>query len=620
MKIKKIEIENFRAIEKGAVDCIGYNVLVGPNGSGKSTVLDALNVFFGERNSFTEQDFFNKETDRTVKIKVTFDDLDAAATQTFDHYVRNGELVVHAQLTCDEEGQVTKVVRGERLVFPDFQALFEASNATAAKPIFEELRAQYPDISSASSHAARIEAVREFEETIDEDRKELVPSGEEFFGISKGANKIRRHVHWVYVPAVKDASGEVEEDKTSYLGKLIQHTVKSGMDYEESLEEIREQALTAYQTMLDGQQSHLESLQDRLSERLSASVTSNAGLDLSWKSDSKSVKVDHPVAKVLLQDRGFSGEIESFGHGLQRAFLIAILQELVAVDSDVSPTLILGCEEPELYQHPPQARHLASILMEMSQGDAQVLASSHSPYFIDVEHYDGIKMFRNPGTGVEITSSNFTEILEEYNSAFDRQLQNDDQIKTKLSIQTVPKFNEIFFSDKVVLLEGISDQACIEAYLRLSGRRGDFQKSGTALVVCEGKSSLVLMLIIAKKFGIPYHVIFDCDGNCADAHKALHLRDNSAILRLSGHPAMASFPTAHITHPNLTAWVNAIEGMLEEEFGAEKDAISEQGRLATGQLKNCIKYPLYVATVMSDAWDRGKTFPVLEGTIERILS
>ncbi|MEM5471916.1 ATP-dependent endonuclease [Hoeflea sp. AS60] len=620
MKIKSIYIENFRAIEKCSIDCVGYNSFVGPNGSGKSTVLDALNVFFGDRNTFSETDFFKRKTDQKAIIQVTFHDLDESAAETFTHYVRNGELVISAQLSCAEDGTISKVVRGQRLVFKPFQAFFEAKTATEAKPIFDSLRESYPEIESASNGPSREAALRVYEENLSEDQKELVESGEEFFGISKGTNRVRKHVHWVYVPAVKDATGESEEGKTSYLGKLIQHTVKSGMDYEDSLNQIRESALGAYDNLLNEQQQYLESLEERLSTRLRESVTSDADLGLSWKRDEKSVSVADPTARISLTDRGFSGDVDSFGHGLQRSFLMIILQELVASDSDVSPTLILGCEEPELYQHPPQARHLASILMEMSRGDAQIFISTHSPYFIDVEFYDGIKMFRNAGNGALITASNFATVLQTYNTTFNKPLNNDSQIKAKLSVQMLPKYNEVFFAEKVILVEGISDQACLEAYIRLSGKNQDFQRSGSAIVVCEGKSSLAIMLIIAKEFGIPFHVVFDCDSDCDDVHKSEHLRDNNAILSLAGHAQMTEFPEDDIVHPNLIGWLNNIEGMMDAEFGEHGEKIKQAGRHATGNLKSCKKSPMYVATVMSEAWAQGKTFPTLEGVIDRITN
>ena len=183
--------------------------------------------------------------------------------------------------------------------------------------------------------------------------------------------------------------------------------------------------------------------------------------------------------------------------------------------------------------------------MELSKGDAQVLITTHSPYFVEVEHFDGIKMFRNVSGSVSVSKSSFSNILSDYNTAFDKALHNEDQARTKLAIQTQPKFNEIFFAEKVVLVEGISDLACLEAYLRLSGKKSDFQKSGASIVVCEGKSSLALMLLIAKSFSIPCHVIFDCDSGYEEKFRENpdkyqgarneHIRDNDAILELAGH-------------------------------------------------------------------------------------
>lgn len=262
------------------------------------------------------------------------------------------------------------------------------------------------------------------------------------------------------------------------------------MNYDAELERIRTDALDAYSKLLSDQTSHLGDLQARLAERLQAAVMTEADLKLDWKKDEKSVSVQDPIAQVLLSERGYVDRVDKFGHGLQRSFLLVILQELMAVDNAVNPTLILGCEEPELYQHPPQARHLAEILMELAAGDSQVLLTTHSPYFIDVEYFDGIKVFRNTSGVATVSSSSFSEVLDNYNAAFKKPLQNEDQARTKLAIQTQPKFNEVFFAERVVVVEGVSDLACIEAYMRLSGKRSEFQKSGATIVVCEGKARL----------------------------------------------------------------------------------------------------------------------------------
>jgi putative ATP-dependent endonuclease of the OLD family len=631
VKIKSVKIANFRSIADETVQLSTYNSFVGPNGAGKSTTLNALNVFFGEINSFSDEDFHARKTEDPIKITVTFHELGEEATEEFKHYARASQLVVHAEISKLEDGSFKRITRGERLVFPPFKEFFEATGAKERGAVFRKLQATFEGIQNASNDADRVAALAEYEEALPEDQKDLVPSGGEFFGISKGVHKFMRHLCWVYVPAVKDASSESEEAKTSHLGKLIQHTIRSRMNYDAELERIRGEALEAYTKLLSDQSSHLEELQGRLSERLQAAVMTEAGLKLNWKKDEKSVAVQDPIAQVLLSERGYVDRVDKFGHGLQRSFLLVILQELMAVDSAVSPTLILGCEEPELYQHPPQARHLAEILMELAGGDAQILLTTHSPYFIDVEYFDGIKVFRNSAGAATITSSSFSAVLTSYNEAFAKNpLNNEDQARTKLAIQTQPKFNEIFFAERVVVVEGISDLACIEAYMRLSGKRSEFQKSGATIVVCEGKSSLALMIMIMKSFNIPYHAIFDCDSEYDEKFKENpdrfreayneHIRDNDAILALSGHKKIESFPGDHIFLSNLTGWRFNIEKTLEVEFGEDKETCFQAGRNAVGNLRNSQKHPLYIAASMSAAWDRGKTFPVLQDVVERILA
>eukprot|EP01013_Petalomonas_cantuscygni_P039170 TRINITY_DN7050_c0_g2_i1.p1 TRINITY_DN7050_c0_g2~~TRINITY_DN7050_c0_g2_i1.p1 ORF type:complete len:621 (-),score=-8.23 TRINITY_DN7050_c0_g2_i1:1279-3141(-) len=619
MKIKTVEVCNFRSIGKEPIGCEPFNSFVGPNGSGKSTFLNALNVFFGEISNFSDDDFHNRNTNDPISVKVTFHDLSAEAKEEFKHYVRADLLVVVVEISKEANGSFKKSVRGERMVFEPFIPFFEAKTATDRGKIFKELVEVYGDLEKASNDAGRTASLHAFEEALPDDEKKLTASGDDFFGVSKGAHKFQRHINWVYIPAVKDASSESEEGKSTHLGKLIQHTIRSGMDYEADLEKIRTDAFSAYEKLLSGQRAHLTELQKRLADRLQAAVTTEADLTLDWKKDEKSVSVLDPIAQVLLTDKGFSGEVEKFGHGLQRSFLIVILQELMAADSEVSPTLILACEEPELYQHPPQAKHLSSILMELSSGDAQVFITTHSPYFIDVDYYSGIKMFRNTSGKVSISKSSFQTILTGYNAVFARPLRNEDQARTKLAIQTQPKFNEVFFAEKVVLVEGISDEACFETFLRLSGRKSEFQKSGAALIVCEGKSSLATMYLIAKDFRIPTHVVFDCDFGCQEQYEADHIRDNDAILKLAGSPAIGSLPTEHIFNANLSAWQRDIEQVLEDEYGADSIAFNQAGCDAVGQLRNSKKNPLYIAAAMKAAWDAGRRFPVIDMVVTEVL-
>lgn len=77
-RIRKIEIENFRGIQKLEwVPQPGVNCLIGPGDSGKSTVLEAIDWCLGARRtvSVTDADFYQLNTDNSIRIEIVIGDL-----------------------------------------------------------------------------------------------------------------------------------------------------------------------------------------------------------------------------------------------------------------------------------------------------------------------------------------------------------------------------------------------------------------------------------------------------------------------------------------------------------------------------------------------------------------
>lgn len=618
MQIKSISIKNFRSIKDQTLECSGYNVFVGANGAGKSTVLQALNVIFGEKRSFTEDDFWNRDTTEPIEIGVTFAEFSKVAKTEFSHYIRNNEMHVVAEISATNDEKFNFLMRGERLVNSAFAKFFTLGSAAEKKAEFTKIREEYAELPDEKTAGACEKALRAYEESMPETEKELVRSGDEFFGATGGKDKIRRFITWVYIPAVKDAGGEAEESRGSHLGRLIEQTARRSMTYSDELEAIQKDALSRYETLLDGQRQHLVGLERRLRERLQASVTSGADIELEFRSSDKSVSVLGPTASVLLKDRGFKGAVQNFGHGLQRAFLLVILQEILGNENEKIPTLILGCEEPELYQHPPQARHLASVLQTLGGGNDQVFLTTHSPYFVDVDSLNGLKKMSNQTGKTEIHTGDFEELTILYNDCFEDKKRKLDAVRAKLGIKIQPKANEIFFSDFVVLVEGISDQACLETYLKLSEKEVEFRRLGGNIIEAGGKSSLIILQLLLKQFQVPCFVIFDCDGSDTD-HQSDHKSDNLTAFKLAGLETEDAFPTAHCSQDGLMAWKNTIEDVIAEDLGDLKEEAAEAGRTAGGHLKNLGKNPFYVAGSMHFAWSRGCQFPTLETLFDKIF-
>lgn len=231
MRIKSIHISNLRAIADATVQLDDYTCFVGANGAGKSTVLFALNVFFrevdGQGNAITSlsaEDFHKRDTSKPVEITVWFDQLSAEAKEDFKEYVRQNVLVVSAKAVFDDQSGRAEIKQyGQRLAMEEFAGFFRKLGDKAK---VEDLRSVYAELSQkfelpkASTGNAMVDALRSYEAARPDDCK-LIPSEDQFYGVSKGTGRLQKYIQWVYVPAVKDASSEQSEGKATSLGKLL---------------------------------------------------------------------------------------------------------------------------------------------------------------------------------------------------------------------------------------------------------------------------------------------------------------------------------------------------------------------------------------------------------------
>jgi predicted ATP-dependent endonuclease of OLD family len=392
VKLETLQIKNLRSCKDVTIPFGAYTCLVGPNGAGKSTVLTALNILFRENQQasadvtrLVHEDFHQKNTTESITITLTFTDLNAEAQEDFKDYYRNGKLVITAEAAFDPTTQRADVQQyGERLVMQEFAKYFEAegdsAKVTDLKALYNQIRdTAVRDLPAPDTKDAMINALREYE-TAHPDRCILLRSKDEFYGISKGKNRLEKHVQWVYVPAVKDASTEQLEQRNTALARLLARTVRAKAKFTEQVDAIRRKAQEDYKNLLQTNQQTLKDLSTALQKRLADWAHPEATLRVEWWQDpEKAISVQEPAANIIAGEDGFEGQLCRLGHGLQRSYLLALLQELANTNDETAPRLLLGCEEPELYQHPPQARHLFDVFQKLTTDNTQVIVSTHSP-------------------------------------------------------------------------------------------------------------------------------------------------------------------------------------------------------------------------------------------------
>jgi putative ATP-dependent endonuclease of the OLD family len=634
MKIKTIRLENFRSFRDETIDLNRYSCFVGPNGSGKSSVLAALNVFFQEKSSsvtdvsnLPDEDYFCKETDTPIRITVTFDDLNQAAQDALSAYVRQNELVVTAEAVFDPGTGVGQVRHfGQRLGITDFRPFFEAEKAGARAgdltPIYDALRQQFPDLPNARSKDDKIEALHEYEAAHPE-RCVLIPSEDTFYGINS-TGKLALFVQWVYVPAVKDAGEETQESKNTALGKLIARAVRARVDVNAEVEALKTETLNRYRELLDRNQASLTELSETLQRRLGDWAHPDVRLGMAWLSDpKKSVVLQQPVAGIKTGEGEFLGDLSRMGHGFQRSYLLALLQELASSEAPDAPTLVLGCEEPELYQHPPQARHLANVFETLATGNNQIIITTHSPIFVSGDGFENIRLVKRTGarasTAVRaLTFQNLCDRIREATGE-DRQRRIEGLV-AKIHQALQPGIAEMFFARVPILVEGLEDVSYITTQLHLSGCWSDFRRLGCHIIPANGKDKLIQPLAMAVELGLPIFVVFDADGDATKPeHRIKHEQDNRALMHLL-NTADVPFPADNVWGDNHAIWSTNITKVIKADFPeADYTRVTEGARQHYALEGGLEKNDLFIAEWVSLAHGEGLRSATLENLCQSII-
>lgn len=633
MKIESVRIENFRSFKDETIRFDDYSCFVGRNGAGKSTILYALNVFFRQNkdsktdlSKLEEDDFHHKNTKDPIKITITFNDLSDEAKDQLSNYVRQDKLIVSSVAVFDKNSGLAEVKQyGNRLGFNAFRKYFEAEKSGAKagelKQIFSELRSSYTDISAASTKGDMETALQEYEAQ-NSNACDLIPSEDQFYGATKGANKLAPHIQWIFVPATKDFSEEAEESKNSALGQLLTRTVRSKIDFSQKVTALRSKLQSDYQAMLDAEQYALDDLSSSLEIKLRSWSHPQASAQVLWKQDpDKSVKVEEPWAYIKLGERGFSGDLARFGHGLQRSYLLTLLQELANLGSETQPTLVMGIEEPELYQHPPQARHLADVLHELSLGGSQILACSHSPLFIPGDNFETVRVVREEGdpSASVITHVKYSDLSDLLNGV-GLKLVNEKGMLAKLYPALNPVVNEMFFCSRLILVEGIEDSAYISTGLMLNGFLDEYRKYGCHIVPVGGKSELAKPLAMALQIGLPVYIVFDCDTDkTKDNEVTQHKLENSALQKLLDCETIKDWPDDNIINDKFTAWKHNLTKEFESDFGEGWQQYRDKALARYGNAANLKKNPLIIAYALECAWNDGKKSNLLDSLVEQIM-
>lgn len=422
MIIKSVCVKHYRSILDETLPCERLTALVGPNGSGKSSFLSALELFYSTSPKFSAEDFYAGDISEDIRISVSFTDLDDEENERFSSYIENGDLTVVRIFTLADV-KPSSTYHGFRLQDADFAPVRQAGKAAEKKAAYEALRKQqkYADLPKWSNQDEANATLKAWEVDHPDQCTRQADEGQ-FFGFTEVAQGyLGRYTRFISIPAVRDAADDASESKGSPISEIMDLVVRNTLANRDDVTQLKKDTQEKYDEIM-ANLAEIDTLARSLTQTLKVYVP-DAGVNLSWIKAS-GIEIPMPKADVKLTEDGFSSAVVRTGHGLQRAFILTMLQHLAVArtpkeaksseEGEVSgelqekirdeprmPNLILGIEEPELYQHPNRQRHLAKVLYDLASGNilgvarkTQVIYGTHSPLFVGIDRFDQVRLLR----------------------------------------------------------------------------------------------------------------------------------------------------------------------------------------------------------------------------------
>ncbi len=515
MKIKSIEIHNFRSIKDAKFNLHDYNILVGANNSGKTNILTTLRIFYEDKIKFEEERDFPK----------------------FPTDDNESWIEIEYQLTDDEFENLKEEYKNPNNILKVRKYLKDGDNTNRVKTSQSNIYAyENGKLSTNLFYGAK--------------------------NISQA--KLGTMIH---IPEVQKLDDTLKLTGPSPLRDTLNFVMKKVIESSKSFQSLNE----AFEMF--NQEFKEESSKDGFSlNKLKSNINEELKeWGVEFDININPVQVGNIIKNLIshnFKDKKLNQELDInlYGQGLQR-HLIYILIRLSAEyrekkeihkKKEFSPelTLILF-EEPEAFLHPTQQEILNDSLKILSSEERQqIIISTHSPLFVSKNIEDISSLIKlkkdNTITNVFQVSENLRNNLIEQNNELAQMLKdklNNPSVNesTKRRIRRIlgntPNEKRIeeeairyllwldsercaaFYADKVLICEGATEKIFINYLIKNKWKK--LRQKRLYVLDAMGKFNIHRYMNLFQAMGIYHSVLADKDKN-ADVHRFINkfIEDN----------------------------------------------------------------------------------------------
>jgi len=571
MKIKRIELHGFRTFPQLDLELSDYSVFVGKNNSGKSNLLHAIYCFYNPKKLTMDDATKNVTGDyqyHDLSIKLTYDDLNPTEKQNNKLYYYNNQVIVEliAQILDEGENPFPKIKPKYHGYLQDFDFEYDDTLDPEIKALFlddktpkkREVRplGRLGEIADElCTRAISTEKWMEIKSKFTDESPliskipKLVRSPTEYQGFI-GTSDLSICGKCMFIPAIMNPIDDLDEStKKSKISELVTSLMN---------ECISQPTQDQFKELIDQLNADREITRQNIVSRF------DKELEI-WKTTTDlmllkpTLEDSIPLGFELMFNDGISTKLVQKGAGLQRYVFFKFLKIFNELKHTSQISLILLFEEPESHLHPHFQREIEEIIRMLVNDHThsyQIIMTTHSAQFIDLTNMKYLYRFTRNDNFCTDTENCFLDFSKTH-----------DRTRMQMLSMLNPYIREIFFADKVILVEGGSEVQFFQ-YLK---NEGEIDLKNISIVEMGSKNNYKYFVPVLNSIKMPYCIIVDEDPywephyqiknpDSFSSKKRVYQLNNTILNKIDPH-----FGRVCIISPDFDTYIGTSKSQLDDK-------------------------------------------------------
>ena len=478
MKIKKIEVENFRLLKTFSMDLEDeLSLVIGKNNTGKTSILSVLDKFINEKSRFSYDDFnidFKNEIEGLIK-----------SGDVPDEFLSKGiKLKVYIEYNdTDDLSNVSRVLMD---LDPDNNNIVLGFEYTVSYDDFLRIKADYAGF-AASENAKNVKKKeykpRELKYFLKQNLEAYFKIHKFSFEYDTATNKItdtkpidliseninlKDIISFKYISARRDVTNKEKENTLSKQTSSLYKKKEDSSDKTQATEDFKDQLSETDSTLSEIYKDLFKDVIKKVQD-FGGVKLNDTDIEIISTLQHRELLEGNTTVVYTHDDHKLPEHYNGLGYMNLISMIFEILVQDFKKDKDKKPADInlLIIEEPEAHTHPQMQyvfiKNIKKLLKEGVKRDdginrpLQYIITTHSSHIVADSDFNDIKYLKAIAKN-DVNAKNLKDLV----ALYDKDPKHYQFLKQYLTISRA----EIFFADKAVLIEGDTERILIPTFMR----------------------------------------------------------------------------------------------------------------------------------------------------------